>query len=332
MPVVRRTGEKVALLPCLRGGLLAFVVAACSAGGTADVSTGVAGVEQVSTTVVPIATVPDDSTTTTNPPESTITTPDTTTPDTTTATTVYERTDSDGLSDRFVPEVAVENGTATLAVPFVDGSTLRLRWPADLDLVSEGVTPHAWGSWPECCQSTFFIRRGTPAEVVGRGSTLLGEYDDGKGGQVGFWRPESLDELDYLAFQFDSWVVLVSDFRPGGVDPPMMSDTDRQTWATNFDGQETDEGFLRLSLDPPLELTPAGGYPSPMSLTLRGPDGSMTLTPEEQCIPGFIDEHFHHWCDPSGLLGIRVDGTPVFEETLKTQLRIDDIHLVGITD
>ncbi|MBA2725359.1 MAG: hypothetical protein H0U53_05160 [Actinobacteria bacterium] len=219
-----------------------------------------------------------------------------------------------------------------MLVQFLDGSSAELTWPPDLDLFSEGIAPSGWAFVPNRFARDFFIRRGGPEEVVGLfGSPrLLTDYPDDEGGRVGFWRPEGWPDVDYLAFQFDSWVVLVYDYRTGlyGGDP--MNDEGRQLWATNLHGQETDEGFLRLFADEPLQVAPAGGYPSPMNLTFFSPTGEIVLVPEN-CDPGFVSPidggEFTHWCDTSGLLSIRITGSPEYAQRVYDQLRVSNVHI-----
>jgi hypothetical protein len=268
--------------------------------------------------------------------------PVTTIPKPVVTTTVPSTTEATLLGSQapthlFVPEVLVEEGTATLAVEFLDGSTAELSWPADLDVLSDGVAPYGWAHVPHQNARDFFIRRGEPEEVVGLfGSPrLLTEYPDDQGGRVGFWRPEGWPDVDFLAFQFGSWVVLVYDYRTAmfGGDP--MSDEDRQLWATHLHGSETSQGFLRLFADEPLQVAPAGAYPSPMSITMWSPGGEIDLVPEN-CDPGFVSpiddgDEFSHWCDPSGLLSIRIGGPPDFAQQVHGELRVGNVDLAGET-
>lgn len=241
---------------------------------------------------------------------------------------------ANNLTNRFVPKVLVEGVTSTLVVEFPDGSSAELNWPTDLVLLSEGVAPYAWAFVPDQHARDFFIRRGQPEEVVGLlGSPrLLAEYSDNKGGQVGFWRPEGWPDVDFLAFQFDSWVVLVYDYRSGFTGGDPMSDEARRLWATNLHGQENDQGFLRLFSDEPLQVAPAGAYPSPMKLTLWSPNGEIDLVPES-CDPGFVSliddgDAFSHWCHSSGLLSIRIEGHPEYAQEVHDQLLVSNVHVV----
>ena len=226
----------------------------------------------------------------------------------------------------FVPEVFVDQGVASMVVLFPDGSTVDLAWPADLDLVSDGLLPYAWAQIPHRVARDFVIRHGEVPDVLATlgDARLLQEYPNGVGGTVGLWQVSG-DEVDYLAFDFDPWTVLVYDYRGFG----RMSDADRELWATNFHGMTTDEGFLTLTADHPLRLSLAGEYPSPMQIALHSPRGVVWLVPED-CAPGFVSEidldDFAHWCDGSGRISIRVSGTPEFQQAVHDGLVVQIAH------
>jgi hypothetical protein len=223
-------------------------------------------------------------------------------------------------------------------VTFPDGSTADLSWPEDLDLLSEGVTPYAWAQVPHRHARDFFIRQGHAEEVVGAFGTprLMQEYQDQSGGTVGAWRPEGWSDVDFLAFEFESWVVLVYDYRTAEFGGDPMGDEDRQVWVDSLHGRETDTGFLVLTADEPLRIAGAGAYPSPMSLTLWSHEGALDLVPEV-CEPGFISptdaivdgDEFSHWCDASGLMSIRIVGPPTFAQRVLDGLRVSDVQVVG---
>lgn len=265
----------------------------------------------------------------------TITQPSTTTTKSspTTSTLAPTTTVAAASGEKFIPMATIQGGIATLAVEFLDGSTAELAWPADLDLLSGGVVPYGWAYLPNVAARDFFVRRGVVEEVVALFGEpeLLTEYPDGRGGAVTFWRPGEWPDVDFLAFKFDSWVVLVYDYRPGALELP-MSEEARALWATHLHGRETEDGFLRLSASHPLVLAPAGAYPSPMSMEFTA--GHFELVPED-CQPGFVtpiaaDADFFHWCDESGLISMRVSGSPEYAQTIYDQLEVREVRLAGV--
>lgn len=277
--------------------------------------------------------------TTTSAPRAESTTSTTATVNSTTTLSTTTTTGID-LATRFVPEVLIEGYTASLVVTFPDGSSADLSWPVDLDLLSGGVTPYAWAQVPHRQARDFFIRRGHAEEVVGvfGSPRLMEEYEDPSGGEVGLWRPEGWSDVDFLAFEFDSWVVLVYDYRTGETGGDPMADDDRQVWVSSLHGRETEDGFLVLSADEPLRIAGAGAYPSPMSLTLWSEEGEMDLVPEV-CVPGFISptdviddgDEFSHWCDASGLLSLRIVGPHTFAQRVHDHLRVSNVQVVAGT-
>lgn len=224
----------------------------------------------------------------------------------------------------FIPEVSVDQGQAALELTLLDGTTLEIEWPETLDLLSGGVTPYGWARIEGGAARDFYIRYGDVVDVIAQfgPATQVGKYPDNAGGVVSFWRPTA-DEVDYLGFQFGGWAVLVYDYRTAG--EGRMTDESRALWATHFHGSITDEGFLRLSADPPLTLARAGEYPSPMSMTLWSPTGLVFLIPGP-CQPGFmspIDEDDHaFWCDTSGRLSIEVSGPPEYQQQVHDELSV----------
>jgi hypothetical protein len=235
----------------------------------------------------------------------------------------------------FLPEYSVANGTATLVVTFVDGSTAELNWPEELDMMSVGVYPSGWAYIPHVAARDFFIRQGQVEEVVAQFGPveLLDRYPDGRGGTVGLWRPTDAGGVDYLGFQFGEWAVLVYEYGPGSGSAPMGTEA-RATWARRLRGETTPDGFLRLGGDEPLRMAIAGDYASPMSMTFESPGGQVQLVPEE-CRPGFVGDgigssEFVHWCDQGGLISVRIVGSAGFQQAVYEGLEIGPVRLGGI--
>jgi hypothetical protein len=150
----------------------------------------------------------------------------------------------------FLPATYAEADAIVMPVTFPDGTTAELVYGPELDLSSLRVQPYSSGYGPGFARD-FLVYDEPLGEVIGsyEYAELLSEYEDGHGGTVGFWRlpPDGL----YLAFQFGSWTVLVYDYAE---QEAQMSDEDRALWATNFHGQDAEDGFLLLEAEPPLTL------------------------------------------------------------------------------
>ena len=230
---------------------------------------------------------------------------------------------------RFIPILDLADGIVTLDLEFVDGTRASISWSSQLDLTSRGIVPYGWAFIAGGAARDFFIRPGPVADVLDRlgGAELLDEYLDDNGSAVGLWRPES-DQVDYLGFQFDNWTVLVYDYR---ADNLKMSEEHRSLWATHFQGEQTEEGFLRLSTEPPLELVYAGDYPAPLNMIMRGEGGEVKLIPGA-CSPGNIaqsadNDGMSAWCSDSGKLVVEAFGSEEFQQAVFTNLTVKSVEI-----
>ena len=226
----------------------------------------------------------------------------------------------------WVPEYTVDGSQASVVLEYLEGSTVEISWPADFDLMSEGVVPYGYAYIPEVAARDFFIRRGTVEEVIDQfgTATVLDSYSDGRDGTVNLWRPEGAG-VDFLGFQFDDWAVLVYE---GGEDvgTPPMGAGNRQLWVESFRGESTPAGFLRLYAEPPLEIGDPGAN---LSMTLWSPQGSVELhlTQCEPSEPSGPFSDFVSWCDESGWVDVHVTGSEEFARTVHEGLDIGEVTL-----
>lgn len=170
-------------------------------------------------------------------------------------------TEEVGQNDQteLVPQTYVEGDLIVMPVAFPDGTTAELLYPPSLGLAAMRIQFYESAAGPAEVGRDFPIFYGRVSDVIGGfGQTeLLGEYPDGRGGTVGFWRTP---DVDYLAFQFGSWTVLVYDYQDSAA---RMSEEQRSLWATHLRGHETSDGWMILEANPPLRLTPAGEHAGP---------------------------------------------------------------------
>lgn len=159
----------------------------------------------------------------------------------------------------FVPPTRQEGGKVVMPATFPDGTTAEILYSPELDLAHTGIQPYTSAAGPAGVGRDFTIVYGQAEEVLsGWGEIeLLAEYPDGRGGTVGFWRTP---DVDYLAFQFGSWTVLVYDYQDPGA---RMSEEQRSLWATHLRGRETTGGWLVLEAESPLTLARAGEHAGP---------------------------------------------------------------------
>ena len=225
----------------------------------------------------------------------------------------------------FVPETYEESGRVIMPVTFPDGTTAELVYPPELDLAALRVQPYSSAYGPGFARD-FIVYERSLEDVVGayEEAELLAEYEDGRGGTIGFWRlpPDGL----YLAFQFGSWTVLVYDY---GKEGAQMSDEDRALWATNFHGRDAEDGFLVLEAELPLTLAKAGEHAGPELEFWSRSDPFQgillfpgTCTPYHQADDGFdnieminglaVDRSndFAAWCIPEASMKVHVYQEP----------------------
>lgn len=301
----------------LLAAALFVVAAACSSSDEARVTTTGPSL----TTVSPIGTLPPPTTTTTlpNPPPPTASPP----------TTAAPIDDPKPGVERFVPSLPLEDGLATLEVVFVDGSRATVAWPVEIDLVSRGLVPYGWAYVLGESARDLFIRPGSigdTLELLG-GAELIDAYPDAEGTPIGLWRPPD-EEVDYLAFQFGDWSVLVFDYREGFF---RFSADERGLWAASLRGTTTEDGFLLLSTDFPLQLAYAGGdFPAEVSMMMRGEQGEVDLI-AGPCEPGIIDQigvgAFATWCTGGGRIKVRAFGAAAFQQTVFDSLEVRSVEL-----
>jgi hypothetical protein len=246
----------------------------------------------------------------------------------------------------FVPRTYREGDSVVMPVTFPDGTTAELVYPPKLDLSGMRVQPYSSGYGPGFGRD-FLVYDEPIGEVIGRyeGAEQLAEYDDGHGGSVGFWRlpPDGL----YLAFPFGSWTVLVYDYAEAEA---QMSDQDRALWATNFHGQDAEDGFLLLEADPPLTLAEAGEHAGPeLEFWSRAGDLKGILLFPGECTPyhegegGFDDiemvnglavsrdDEFANWCVPDASMTVHVYQRPgdTFIDDVLHGLEVRKVHLAS---
>jgi hypothetical protein len=178
---------------------------------------------------------------TTQPSSPTIATTSTTIVTSTTAEPPPAQVPAIGEAAPFMPPSYTEGDRVVFPVTFLDGTRLEVILPHTLADLVEGFAPAAEVGWDfgTCCGRSLDVRHGTIADLFGD-ATPITTYTDAAGNPVPYYAVAQ-DDLNYLAFQFGSWVVLAWD---GGSEE--FSEADRARFASLLDGHETDDGFLVL--------------------------------------------------------------------------------------
>jgi len=190
----------------------------------------------------------------------------------------------------FVPETYREGDRIVLPVTFPDGTSAELVYPLELKIAELGVFPYSSGTLhgkspipgrSDFVGRDFWIRYGELEEILalrngGRPPRLLAQYEGAGGKVVGLWDLRSDETVHYLGFQFGRWAVLVYDYVAAGA----MTDAERASWAANFSGRESDDGFLLLEGSGPLRLARASEHAGPeLDFSAPGPEHGLGLYP-----------------------------------------------------
>lgn len=225
-----------------------------------------------------------------------------------------------GEDPPFVPATTTSAGRTVLPLVFPDGTSIELSYPDNWDVTSDGLSIGGSGQVPGYGRD-FDIRYAQVESLAEQyGWELLATYFDADGQPVPFYRLPGVS-IDYLAFQFGPWAVLVYDYVDSR-DGPRMTGEARQTWATALLGSVTDDGFLVLDAQPPLRLAQAGEYAGP-HLGISGEDGGLSLY-LDACEAAGVDrtEDRVIWCaEPEGIR-IHASGSPAFQAALPDALRV----------
>lgn len=158
---------------------------------------------------------------------------------------------------QFVPPSVPEGNSVAFPMVLLDGSEITLNLPSSLADDVAGFVPGGAAGWDDglCCSRSLTFVYGSVEGVVGdRAPDAV--YEDAAGRPVHFY--EALDlggrsDLDYLVFQFGSWVVMAWDGESGG---GQFSEESRARFASLMDGHETPEGFLVLDPVDPMTVRP----------------------------------------------------------------------------
>ncbi len=225
-----------------------------------------------------------------------------------------------GEDPPFVPATTTSAGRTILPLLFPDGTSIEVSYPDNWDVTSHGLSIGGSGQVPGYGRD-FHIRYAPVGRLAEQYSwELLDTYFGADGQPVHFYRLPG-ESIDYLAFQFGPWAVLVYDYRYSR-DGPRMTDEARQTWATALLGSVTEDGFLVLDAQPPLRLAQAGEHAGP-HLGISGDDGGLSLY-LDACEAAGVDrtEDRASWCaEPEGIR-IHASGSPAFQAALPDALRV----------
>jgi hypothetical protein len=224
----------------------------------------------------------------------------------------------------FVPATRMSGNRTTVALTFLDGTQLDVRYPSSAGLAQGGFVPGVDASisaGPTAGQPSWsriiIARYGQLADLTREAPTNT--YPGVNGTTVGLYPSLHLDTrfpaADMLGFQFGNWALFVEDY-PRGTTRGLMTDAERSTWASQLGGHVTSDGYLVLDPMPSVMLV---GSDQPEG-TLGGQRPGSIQVLFEGCVPKvsgaarwvFVrrDERGSLFCRSDHGISIRVNATP----------------------
>lgn len=175
-----------------------------------------------------------------------------------------------GEVQSFIPATHNDGGKVAMSVNFPDGSSAEISYRGTIDIAGMGAQPYGSGGLPKCCGRDFLVMFGGLPRAQLAGDRPLKVYEGADGSPVEYWAVGASghdpDSDRWLIFTFGKWNVLVWD------DKRLMTDDQRAAWARSLRGEQTSDGFLRLSARSPLRLQQAGEHAGPQLLFSDGRD------------------------------------------------------------
>jgi hypothetical protein len=235
------------------------------------------------------------------------------------------------VADRFVPVAStVPGGDKRLLVPFLDGKTVTLSYPADLNIAGLGMNASVEIAWSGtsattqgCCQPNAFTsytdmrtQFGATKPITVFSHTPSGEVDLMPGDSFGSPRET------FLVFTFGKWLLIVPD--AGSLGAHNLS-----TLAANLSGSVDPTGYLHLSLREPLT---AMLHPSIVFGAGTANSPQIEVTPRS-CTAGSLEpfqqgdgEHGVAVCDRQGTINASATGPNTFVDGISAGLKLDSTN------
>lgn len=159
-------------------------------------------------------------------------------------------------TDGFRPPARMEGGRVVMPVTFVDGSTAEIVADPELgiqDMSAQIFTSGGLGG----TDRTLSFRYGDGTGFMHEGPRTT--YAGHDGSPVELWdpAPDFPARCPYLVYRFGLWYAGVRTCQDE------LSSEERESWARLLKGSVTDGGWLVLSAEDPLRLTPANGHMGP---------------------------------------------------------------------
>lgn len=239
---------------------------------------------------------------------------------------------------RFIPPTTTNGDATTMQLRLPDGRGFALSYPKSLALSKSTITAGGQIDWPaqtgplQCCDeyvapyygSVSAIFYGKPLAVYrGAHGQVVPYY---AGTQERF--PLLYTNMDYLAFHFGPWVVMVGDMVHSSYSTARMTNGQRATWARSFDAYITTSGYLVYR--PRAPLTVSRG---PIDIVLSHAGGSLEISGPVGCTASLVSPTVNagvtSWCDPGSAVRVAATGTTPFTQAVASGLRIRTLRPIS---
>jgi hypothetical protein len=240
---------------------------------------------------------------------------------------------------RFVPPTSTKGSVTTMLVRLPDGRGFSLTYPHSLGLSKFSQTAGGQVDWPvstgplTCCDeysapdygSLSSIFEGKPIAVYKGAHGQAVPYYAGSQERYPFLYPTT---MNYLAFSFGPWVVLVEDVAHSSYYTARMTAQERTTWARSFDARIAKGGYLVFQPRAPLRVQRGS-----IDITMTGSNGSLELSGPTVCgtsqLSPTVNAGVTGWCEPRAEVRVAATGTSTFVESAASGLRIAALRPVS---
>ncbi len=234
----------------------------------------------------------------------------------------------------FVPPAIERDGTTEVDLTLPDGSVVAVAYPSGLDLTSRGLEATAVATLGDGLRR-LEVRYGSIEERVAYIESVSGVaervavYPNGRGGGAERWEFTRSGEVEAsLFFEFGSWTVEMPDAL--GARPESEAE-----WARALRGSETNDGYLILTADSPVDVIPMADELGPDGPDLRigGESGDLLFFLNDCArMSGQFDDNYDvevfAWCDESTDTLLFATGDPSVLKQLHTLLEIRVVDAV----
>jgi hypothetical protein len=218
-----------------------------------------------------------------------------------------------------------------------DGRGFALSYASSLRLAHSDLTISGQVDWPQaseprsCCSKVMAPYYGPVSSLFsGRPIAVYrgvhGTVPYYSGAEAAF--PYTAPNMDYLAFAFGPWTVLVSDPVRSEYFTARMTTRQRGLWAASFDAHLSKSGFLIYTPRLPLRVVRGS-----IDVTLRTDAGLVEIAAPQTCSARQTDPQEippgEAWCDRNSDVHLSVTGQPSFVGEASGSLDIRPLPPVG---